>query len=143
MKNLKKIAVVILAVLMVASVFVSCDVKLTQEQKILGAWRDSTGTIGYEFLEAGACKITYADVTIPIINIKYDGTVDGTYTVSKDENDVLHLNVTYTILSKSVTKNYTYTIDGNALTLTDTADGSVTVLMAYTDPAATTTAAAQ
>ncbi|MBQ4348705.1 MAG: hypothetical protein IKB94_03990 [Clostridia bacterium] len=141
MKNLKKIAVVLLAVLMVAAVFTACDVKVTQEQKILGSWRDSTGTIGYEFLEGGACKITYADVTIPIINIKYDGTVDGTYSLSKDENDVLHLNVTYTILSKSVTKNYTYTIDGNALNLTDTADGSVTTLLAYTAPGETTTAA--
>lgn len=140
MKNLKKIAVVLLAVLMVASVFTACDVKLTQEQKIIGAWRDSTGTTGYEFLEGGACKITYADVTIPIINIKYDGTVDGTYSVSKGEDGALHLNVTYTILSKSVTKNYTYTIDGNALNLTDTADGSVTTLLAYTAPGETTAA---
>lgn len=141
MKNLKKIAVVLLAVLMVASVFTACDLKLTQEQKILGAWRDSTGTIGYEFLENNACKVTYADVTIPIINITYDGTVDGTYTVSKNESDALCLTVTYTILSKSITKNYTYTIEGNALTLTDTADGSVTTLLAYTAPAESTAAA--
>lgn len=141
MKNLKKIAVVILAVVMVAAVFTACDVKLTQEQKILGSWRDSTGTIGYEFLENGACKITYADVTIPIININYDGTVDGAYTLSKDDSGALHLDVTYTILSKSVTKNYTYTIDGNALTLTDAADGSITTLLAYTDTATVTTAA--
>ena len=58
MKNLKKIAVVLLAVLMVASVFTACDLKLTQEQKILGAWRDSTGTIGYEFLENNELLIT-------------------------------------------------------------------------------------
>ncbi len=141
MKNLKKIAVVLLAVFMVVTVFTACDIKLTQQQKILGAWRDSTGTIGYEFLENNACKVTYADVTIPIINIEYDGTVDGTYSVSKDDSGMLHLDVTYTILSKSITKNYTYTIDGNALTLTDTADGSTTVLLSYTEPAATTTAA--
>lgn len=141
MKNLKKIAVVILAVLMVASVFTACDLKITQEQKILGAWRDSTGTIGYEFLEGGACKVTYADVKVPFLNLSYDGTVDGAYSLSKDDAGVLHLDVTYTILSKSVTKNYTYVIDGNALSLTDTADGSTTVLLAYTDPAATTTAA--
>lgn len=141
MKNLKKIAVVLLAVLMVASVFTACDLKLTQEQKILGSWRDSTGTIGYEFLENNACKVTYADVKIPIINISYDGTVDGTYTVSKDDNGVLCLTVTYTILSKSITKNYTYTLEGNALNLTDTADGSVTTLLAYTAPAESTAAA--
>ncbi len=141
MKNLKKIAVVLLAVFMVVTVFTACDIKLTQEQKILGAWRDSTGTIGYEFLENNVCKVTYADVTIPIINIEYDGTVDGTYSVSKDDSGALHLDVTYTILSKSITKNYTYTLDGNALNLTDTADGTTTVLLSYAEPAATTTAA--
>ena len=141
MKNLKKVAVLLLAVIMVASVFTACDLKLTQEQKILGAWRDSTGTMGYEFLENNVCKVTYADVTIPLINITYDGTVDGTYTVSKNDSGALCLTVTYTILSKSVTKNYTYTIEGNGLTLTDTADGSVTTLIAYTGPAESTAAA--
>ncbi len=143
MKNVKKVAVVLLAVIMVACVFTGCDLKLTQEQKILGAWRDSTGTIGYEFLEGGACKITYADVVIPIINIEYNGTVNGTYSLSKDESGIQHLDVTYTILSKSITRNYTYAIDGNAITLTDTSDGSSTVLLAYSGSAAGTTDSAQ
>ena len=51
MKNLKKLAVVLLALVMVVTVFAACDIKLTPQQKILGAWRDSTGTMGYEFLE--------------------------------------------------------------------------------------------
>ncbi len=141
MKNLKKIAVVFLALVMVVTVFAACDIKVTPAQKIMGSWRDSTGTMGYEFLENGACKITYADVTIPIINITYDGTVDGTYSVSKDDNGAYHVTVIYTILSKSVTKDYTFTVNGNALTLTDTADGTVTTLMAYSDPATQTSAA--
>ena len=141
MKNLKKLAVVLLALVMVVSVFAACDIKITPEQKLLGSWRDSTGTTGYEFLENGACKITYADITIPIINITYDGTVDGTYSVSKDDAGAYHLTVIYTILSKSVTKDYTFKVDGNALTLTDTADGTVTTLMAYADPATQTSAA--
>ena len=141
MKNLKRLAVVLLALVMVVSVFAACDIKITPEQKLLGAWRDSTGTMGYEFLENGACKITYADITIPIINITYDGTVDGTYSVSKDDAGAYHVTVIYTILSKSVTKDYTFKVDGNALTLTDTADGTVTTLMAYTDPATQTSAA--
>jgi uncharacterized lipoprotein YehR (DUF1307 family) len=144
MKNLKKIAVVVLALVMVVSVFAACDIKITPEQKLLGAWRDSTGTMGYEFLENNACKITYADVKIPIINITYDGTVDGTYSVSKDDTDQYHVTVIYTILSKSVTKDYIFSVDGNALTLIDTAEGTTTTLLAYTDPATlTTTAAAQ
>ena len=141
MKHLKKLAVVLLALVMVVSVFAACDIKITPEQKILGAWRDSTGTMGYEFLENNACKITYADVKIPIINITYDGTVDGTYSVSKDEAGLYHVTVIYTILSKSVTKDYIFSVDGNALTLTDTADSTTTTLLAYTDPATQTSAA--
>lgn len=141
MKNLKKIAVVLLTLVMVVSVFAACDVKLTPEQKIKGAWRDSTGTMGYEFLDNGACKITYADVKIPVFNITYDGTVDGTYSVTKNEEGEDHVTVIYTILSKSITKDYIFSVDGNALTLTDTADGTTTTLMAYTDPATQTSAA--
>lgn len=141
MKNLKKIAVVLLTLVMVVTVFAACDVKLTPEQKIKGAWRDSTGTMGYEFLDNGVCKITYADVKIPIINITYDGTVDGTYSITKDEAGEYHVTVIYTILSKSVTKDYIFAVDGNALTLADTTDGTVTTLLAYTDPATQTSAA--
>ena len=143
MKNLKKIAVVLLAVVMVVSVFAACDIKITPEQKIKGAWRDSTGTMGYEFLDNNACKITYADVKIPIINISYNGTVDGTYSIAKDDAGLYHVTIIYTILSKSISKDYTFSVDGNALTLTDTADGSVTTLLAYTAPVTTTAAAAQ
>ena len=143
MKNLKKFAVVLLAVVMVVSVFAACDIKLTPQQKILGAWRDSTGTMGYEFLENNACKITYADVTIPIINITYDGTVDGTYSITKDDAGLYHVTVIYTIFSKSITKDYTFSVDGNALTLTDTADGTTTTLLAYAPATSTTAAAAQ
>ncbi len=142
MKNLKKIAVVLLAVVMVVTVFAACDLKLTPQQKILGAWRDSTGTMGFEFLENNACKITYADVTIPIINISYDGTVDGTYTVTKDDAGNYHLTVVYTILSRSISKDYIFSIEGNALQLSDMSDGTITVLYAYTDPATTTTTTA-
>lgn len=142
MKNLKKFAVVLLALALVVSVFAACDLKLTPEQKIKGAWRDSTGTMGYEFLDNNACKITYADVTIPIINITYDGTVDGTYTVSKDDAGLYHVTVIYTILSKSVTKDYIFSVDGNALTLTDVASGTITTLLAYSEAAPVATSAA-
>ena len=143
MKNLKKLAVIALALIMVVSVFAACDLKITPQQKILGAWRDSTGTMGYEFLDNNACKITYADVTIPIININYDGTIQGSYAIAKDEAGNYQVTITYTIFSKSITKDYIFNVDGNALTLADTADNTVTVLYAYTDPATLTTAAAQ
>ena len=141
MKNLKKLAVIALALIMVVSVFAACDIKITPQQKILGAWRDSTGTMGYEFFDNGACKITYADVTIPIININYDGTIQGTYAISKDEAGNHHVTITYTIFSKSITKDYIFSVNGNALQLADTTDNAVTVLYAYTDPATLTSAA--
>ena len=108
MKSLKKIAVVLLAVVMVVSVFAACDIKITPQQKIMGAWRDSTGTMGYEFLDNNLCKITYADIVVPFLNIPYNGTVDGTYSISKDEADNYHVTITFTILSKSITKDYIF-----------------------------------
>ena len=141
MKSLKKIAVVLLAVVMVVSVFAACDIKITPQQKIMGAWRDSTGTMGYEFLDNNLCKITYADIVVPFLNIPYNGTVDGTYSVSKDEADNYHVTITFTILSKSITKDYIFTVDGNALNLTDVANGTITTLLAYAP--ATSTSAAQ
>ena len=141
MKNLKKLAVVLLAVVMVVSVFAACDIKITPQQKIIGSWRDSTGTMGYEFREDGICVITYADVVIPIINYPYNGTINGTYSITKDEAGNYHVTIVYTILSKSMTKDYIFSVSDNALTLTDVADSTITTLIAYTDPATQTTAA--
>ena len=140
MKNLKKIAVVLLALVMVVTVFAACDIKLTPQQKILGAWRDSTGTMGYEFLENNVCKITYADVTIPLIG-QYNGTVDGTYTVTKTEDGMDRVSITFTILASTLTKEYNFSVNGNALNLTNIEDGTVTTLIAYSAPATQTSAA--
>ena len=137
----RRMSAMFLALVMVVSVFTACDIKITPQQKILGAWRDSTATMGYEFLENNACKITYADVTLPFINLNYDGTVDGTYSITKDEAGNYHVTIIFTILSKSITKDYIFSVDGNALQLSDTSDGTVTVLYAYTDPATLTTTA--
>ncbi len=129
MKNLKRTLVVLLSAIMVLSVFSACAI--TPEQKIMGSWRDSTGTMGYEFKENNACVITFLDITVPIVNLPYNGSVDGTYQVTKREDGNYYVTITYTIFAASITKDYLFSVEGNALTLTDVKDGTQTVYMAY------------
>lgn len=138
MKHIKKILVISLAVLMVLTVFTACSA--SPEKKLIGSWRDSTAMTGYEFKEDGKCVITFADVKVPILNVDLNSDVDGVYTVAKREDGNYYVNITYTLYSKSVTKDYMFVVDESSLTLTDTADGTVTVLMAYTAPVDSTVA---
>ena len=147
MKILKKIIVAALVVAVVLCAFNACANLLPQSKKLIGSWRDSTGTCGYEFKEDNTVVITYANFTIPIININYNGTVDGTYTTSKDDNDVNHVTITYTLFTKSITQEYTYSVDKSALSLTAVDSGETTMLIkqeaSTSATAAPTTAAAQ
>lgn len=131
MKNLKRILAVALTVILVMTVFTAC-VK-TPEKQILGSWRDSTQTMGYEFKENNAVTITFLDITVPIVNLPYKGTVEGTYQITKRDDGNHYVTITYTVFATSITRDYMFKIDGNALTLTDVSDGSVTVYMAYED----------
>ncbi len=141
MKNVKRIAVVVLSVLVILLSFTACMAK-SPDKLIIGAWRDSTGTTGYEFKEDGSCVITYADVVVPIINIKYTGETVGTYTVSELEDGTYNVKIIYTIFNKSITKEYKFTVENSALYLTDITDGTQTVYMAYV-PQTTTSAPVQ
>lgn len=138
MKHIKKILVITLAALMVLTVFTACSA--SPEKKLIGSWRDSTGMTGYEFKEEGKCVVTFADVKVPILNVNFNGAVDGVYTVAKRDDGNYYVTITYTIYAKSVTKDYMFTVEESALTLQDTTDNSVTVLMAYTAPADSTVA---
>lgn len=139
MSKIKKIAAIALVLVMVAGLFAACSA--SPEKQILGAWRDSTGTMGYEFKEGNICAITYADVTIPIINIKYNGTVDGAYTTEKGEDGNYYVTVTYTLLSSSISETFMFKVEGETLQLTNTKNGKVTTLVAYTEPSEASTAA--
>lgn len=135
MKNLKKILSVALAALLVLTIFSACS--FSPAGKLIGAWRDSTGITGYEFMKDGKCIVTFADVTVPIINVDLNGDVDGVYTTEKREDGNYYVTITYTIYSMSVTKDYMFTVDGSSLTLTDTESGAVTVYIAYEEPTET------
>lgn len=139
MKIVKKALIAALALTLVIGVLGACSSLLPQSKQLIGSWRDSTGMCGYEFKDDNTVVITYADWTIPIINIKYTGAVDGTYTTLKDDNDVNHVTITYTLFTKSITQEYTYSVDKSALTLTAADSGDVTVLIKQ-EPAAPTTA---
>ncbi len=145
MKNIKKTLAIVLSLILIVSVFSACSIKITPEQKLMGSWRDSTGSMGYEFKENNACVITFLDITVPIVNLPYNGSVNGTYQVTKREDGNYYVQITYTVFAASITRDYMFTIDGNALTLTDVKDGSVTVYMAYEAPQGETvgTSAAQ
>lgn len=138
MKHVKKILAITLAALMVLTLFTACSA--SPEKKLLGSWRDSTGMTGYEFKEDGKCVVTFADVKVPILNVNFNGAVDGVYSVAKRDDGLYYVTITYTIYAKSVTKDYMFTVEESALTLQDTADNTVTVLMAYTAPEESTVA---
>lgn len=138
MKNFKRVAVVILSVLVILTAFAACGSK-SPEKLIIGSWRDSTGTTGYEFREDGSCVITYADVVVPIINVKYTGETIGTYSITELEDGTYNVKITYTIIKQTISKDYKFTVENSSLTLTDLTDGKVTVYMAYS-PATSTQA---
>lgn len=129
MKNLKRILAVALTAILVMTLFTAC-VK-TPEKQILGSWRDSTQTMGYEFKENNLVTVTFLDITVPIVNLPYKGTVEGTYQITKRDDGNHYVTITYTVFATSVTKDYMFKVDGSALTLTDVADGKQIVYMAY------------
>lgn len=135
MSKIKKISALVLVMLLVVSVFSACS--FSPESKLMGAWRDSTGTVGYEFKENNICVITYADFTIPILNIRHNGTIDGAYTTEKKDDGSYYVTLTYTVIAKSVTETYIFSVDGDVLTLTSPEDGTVKTLLRYTEPATT------
>ena len=131
MNNVKRAAVIILSVLVILTAFTACGGK-SPEKLIIGSWRDSTETTGYQFNEDGSCVITYADVVVPIINVKYTGQVNGTYSVTELEDGTSNVKIIYTIYNKTVTREYKFTVENSALHLTDLTDGTLTVYMAHT-----------
>ena len=132
--NLKRLTAIACVLCLVVTMFAACSA--SPQKKILGVWRDSTGTVGYEFKENNVCNITYADFTIPIINIRYDGTVPGTYTITKRDDGNYYVQIKYTVISSQVVEDYMFTVDGDALTLTNVESGDQKTLLrqAQTQP---------
>ncbi len=80
---------------------------------LLGAWKSNL--TGFEFEETGTVKITFIDLTSMGINIPINGTVEGIYSIS-DEGI---LSIQYSIYTGVISKKYTYSVDGAALTMNE------------------------
>ncbi len=88
--------------------------------ELLGSWKDSANMSGFEFKPDGIVEITYVNLTVPVLNIPINGTYTGFYTQSGNK-----LTITSNIAGTSLKFNYTYSISGNTLTLTNTDEGNV------------------
>ncbi len=145
MKKLVSLVAVILVIALAGVTLAACTLPKSQSKQLIGKWSDANNLSGYEFHEDGTVDITYVNFTIPILNIPFNGTIEGVYTTEKVD-DVNYVTLSYTLYvsTESITKKYQYSVDGSSLTLTDPDDGksSVYVRRAATDTSADTSAAA-
>jgi len=122
MKKLTGITAIVIACVIFLTAFSGC--MASPQKQILGTWKDSTGAVGYEFLDNGTVKFTL--LTLP---------VTGTYTMDTKAGTI---TMTGTILVKSVSKTYKYLIKDSSLTLTDVSSGDAATYIK--EVTATTTA---
>ncbi|MCM1543959.1 MAG: DUF5640 domain-containing protein [Ruminococcus sp.] len=90
------------------------------QQSILGKWADSANMSGYEFFDDGYVTVTYVNLTVPVVNMPINGSTKGTYTI--DGNVV---TIKFSIYSKTITKTYSASVDGNQLTMRDLKDSDI------------------
>lgn len=100
---------------------------ITGEEKndknlLLGKWNDNANFSGYEFFDNGTMKVTYFNMAAINLEDVIEGTYTGTYSVEDDK-----LSISYTIYSKAITKNYTFTVDENTLTLSENGETAIYV----------------
>ena len=131
MKKTFKILSLVLAFVFVIGAFSACSL-LPQKKQLVAKWMDSNQLSGYEFYEDGKVEITYANFTVPVINVPFNGTVEGVYTTSKTDDGKNHLEIIFTIFTKTITNEYEYQVEGNTLKLTDPDNGKTTVYIKQT-----------
>ena len=92
-----------------------------ESQSLIGKWQDSSGMSGYEFREDGVVKITYINLTVPVVNIPISGKIDGTYSINGNS-----ITIGYSSYSNSIRDTYYYTVSGSTLKLVNVSDGEET-----------------
>ncbi len=132
MKHLKQITAIVLSLVLALSLLAGCGVNV--EKDIIGSWRESTGSLGYDFAEDGTVKIHYLDFTIPVIGTNLSSDLEGTYTLSKDDEGQYHLSLTYTLLA-NINEEYLVSIDHDILTMKHATTGNTYTLTRAADSA--------
>lgn len=66
MKKVWKLLALLLAAILMLTALTACA---GPEKKLLGKWMDSSNMSGYEFQEEGIVELTYANFTVPVVNI--------------------------------------------------------------------------
>lgn len=125
MKKIIRATAVLLVVLLAAGTLAACSLQ-PQSKQLVAKWTDSNNLSGYNFHDDGTVNITYINFTVPIVNMPFNGTVDGSYTTEKVDG-VNYVTLNYTVWSKTVQKKYQYEVKDSVLTLTDPDNGSATV----------------
>ena len=129
MKKVWKLLALLLAAILMLTALTACA---GPEKKLLGKWMDSSNMRGYEFQEEGIVELTYANFTVPVVNIPFTGSVKGTYSIGEDNT----LTINYSIYSKSITKSYTYSIEDSTLTMVEKESGNRSMYIRQADTTA-------
>ena len=129
MKKVWKPLALLLAAILMLTALTACA---GPEKKLLGKWMDSSNMSGYEFQDEGIVELTYANFTVPVVNIRFTGSVKGTYSIGEDNT----LTINYSIYSKSITKSYTYSIEDSSLTMVDKESGNRSIYIRQADTTA-------
>lgn len=128
MKKIVSAIAVILVIALAGVTLAACTLPKSQSKQLIGKWSDANNLSGYEFHDDGTVDITYVNFTIPILNIPFNGTIEGVYSTEKvDKVNYVTLSYTLYVSTNSITKKYQYSVDGSSLTMTDPDDGSVCV----------------
>lgn len=130
MKKIAKIMALVLVALLAIGTLAACNLQ-SQSKQLVAKWTDSNNLSGYSFHDDGTVDITYMNFTVPIVNLPFNGTVNGSYTTEKVD-DVNYVTLNYTIFSKTIQKKYQYKVEDSVLTLTDPDDGSSTTYIKST-----------
>lgn len=104
---------VIFAAVVVSVVLIAVEIG---RNPLLGLWNEKDSVGSYEFYEDGKVEVEFQNEKLPVLKTKYNGTLDGTYAYDKMKKEV---SITLNVYSKEITTHYTYTIEDNVLTLTD------------------------